>query len=330
MRYTMLGKTSIKVSVVAFGAWAIGGTFWGGTDEVAAERAIEISIDAGINFIDTAPGYGFGLSEKIVGRAIRGKRDSLVISTKCGLIWDRDEGVHHFTIPDKGRGIDTYRNLTKESIQKELKDSLSRLETDYTDLYMTHWPDPQTPVEDTMNTLLELKQKGYIRAIGVSNVPIDLIKEFAKFGTIDADQEQYSILDRNVEAELLPWCKENNASMLAYSSMSKGLLTSKLDPNRKFSGGDIRVFFGEKRFQPKNIASTNKLLEKFLGPVASKHNATIGNIAVAYLIHDSNVIALCGARNEVQADENAKAGDIILDSEDKKAVELFISNYKEV
>jgi aryl-alcohol dehydrogenase-like predicted oxidoreductase len=331
MRYTRLGSTSIEVSVIAFGAWAIGGTFWGETDEKAAERAIKISIDAGINFIDTAPGYGLGLSEEILGRAIKGKRDSVVISTKCGIIWDRAEGEYYFKLPlpDKSEGIDMYRNLRKESIKKELQSSLSRLNTDYIDLYFTHWPDPQTPAEETMNTLIELKEKGYIRAIGVSNVSIDLIKEFAKYGKIDADQEQYSLIDRNVEAELLPWCRENGASMLAYSPLSKGLLTGKLNPDRKFSSDDIRVFFDDRRFHSKNIEKTNKLLKKHVGPIAEKHNASIGNIAVAYLISNSSVIALCGARNEIQAAENSKAGDIILDNEDKKAVELFISNYKE-
>ena len=332
MRYTKLGSTSIEVSVVAFGAWAIGGTFWGGTDEKAAEKAIRVSIDAGITFIDTAPGYGLGLSEEILGRAIKGKRDSLVISTKCGIVWDRAEGEYYFKLPLPGtdEGIDMYRNLRKESINKELQLSLSRLNTDYIDLYFTHWPDPQTPVEETMSTLVELKEKGYIRAIGVSNVSIDLIKEFSRYGKIDADQEQYSIIDRNVEAELLPWCMKNKASMMAYSPLSKGLLTGKLDPNRKFSSDDIRVFFDDKRFYSKNIEKTNKLLKKHIGPIAEKHNTSIGNIAVAYLISNSSVIAICGARNELQAVENTQAGDIILDTEDKKAVESFLSDYQEI
>lgn len=332
MRYTTLGNTTIKVSVIAFGAWAIGGTFWGGTDEKAAERAIKTSIDSGINFIDTAPGYGLGLSEKILGRAIKGKRDSLVIATKCGLISDGAEGTYYFTLqlPGKGKSVDIYKNLSKESIKKELKLSLSRLKTDYIDLYLAHWPDPKTPVEETMSAFLELKEKGYIRAIGVSNVSIDLIREFSKYGTIDADQEMYSIIDRGIETELLPWCKNNNATMMAYSPISKGLLTGKMNPERKFTSDDIRVFFKEKRFQPANIVNTNKLLKKYIAPVAEKHGATIGNIAVAYLIQDESTVALCGSRNEIQGAENVKAGDIILDNDDKKAVEAFISNYQEV
>lgn len=332
MRYTTLGNTSIKVSVIAFGAWAIGGTFWGGTDEKAAERAIKTSIDSGINFIDTAPGYGLGLSEEILGRAIKGKRDSLIIATKCGVVPDDTEGTYDFTLqlPGNNKGVDLYRNLKKESIKKELKSSLSRLKTDYIDLYIAHWPDPKTPIEETMTTFLELKEKGYIRAIGVSNVSIDLIKEYSKYGTINADQEMYSIIDRGVETDLLPWCKNNNITMMAYSPLSKGLLTGKMNPERKFTSDDIRVFSGEKRFQPANIANTNKLLKKYIAPVAEKHGATIGNIAVAYLIQDKNVVALCGSRNEVQAAENVKAGDIILDEDDKKAVEAFISNYQEV
>ncbi len=331
MRFTKLGKTSIKVSVVGFGAWAIGGTFWGGTDVKMAKEAILTSIEKGINFIDTAPGYGLGLSEEIVGDAIKGKRDSLVIATKCGIIWDRKEGEFSFTLPLPGKniGVDVYKNLRKDSIIKELHESLKRLKTDYIDLYQTHWPDPQTPPSETMEALLELKDKGYIRAIGVSNVSIDLIKEFAKFGQIDTDQENYSLIDRKIEEDLLPWCKENQVTMIAYSPLSKGLLTGKLDPKRKFTKDDIRVFFGDKRFLEKNIENTNYLLKQYLQPVAQKHNATIGNIAVSYLIQSDMVVALCGARNSIQAAENALAGDIILDDEDKKMVELFIRNYKE-
>lgn len=329
MQYKILGNSTLKVSTVALGTWAIGGTFWGGTDEAAAEKAIKTSIDSGINFIDTAPGYGFGLAEKILGRAIKGKRNSIIISTKCGLVWDNSEGVLHFTFPIYGRknGINVYRNLKKESIKKELQESLARLGTDYIDLYLTHWPDPRTPVEETIESLLDLKDKGYIKAIGVSNVSIDIIKEFAKFGTIDVDQEPYSIIDRKIESDLLPWCRENNASMLAYGSLSQGLLTGKLNPDRKFTKDDARILFSKNRFQPASITNTNILLKKYLEPVAQKHGATIGNIAVAYLIQDNNVIALCGARNEIQAAENAKAGEIVLDEQDRKAVEAFISGF---
>ena len=213
MRYVMLGNTKIKVSVIALGLWAAGGTFWGGTDQKAIERAINASIDAGVNFIDTAPGYGFGLSEEILGRAIKGKRDSVVIATKCGMVWDVKEGFLHYSFPGIGneKSVNVYRSLKKDSIKKELKQSLKLLGTDYIDLYQTHAQDPNTPIAETMEALLELKSAGYIRAIGVSNVTMDNLKEYSAYGTIDSDQEKYSIIDREIESDLLPWCKKNKA-----------------------------------------------------------------------------------------------------------------------
>ncbi len=330
MRYVILGNTGIKVSVIALGLWAAGGTFWGGTDQQAIEKAINASIDAGVNFIDTAPGYGYGLSEEILGRAIKGKRDSVVIATKCGLVWDVEEGFLHYSFPGIGneKSVNVYRSLKKDSIKKELQQSLKLLGTDYIDLYQTHLQDPNTPIAETIETLLELKSNGYIRAIGVSNVTLDNLKEYSAYGAIDSDQEKYSIIDRDIESSLLPWCRDNKASMLAYSPLSKGLLSGNIDPERKFTKDDSRILFNPKRFSMESILEANLLLEKNLGPSAEKHNAAVGNIAVAYLVQDETVIAICGARNEKQAVENAKAGDIILDQQDRKAVEIFISQYK--
>jgi len=324
MRYIKLGKTDIEVSVVGFGAWAIGGMWWGGTEEKESIEAIRTSLDTGVNFIDTAPAYGRGVSEEFVAKAIgSNKRDEIVLATKCGLRWDLEKGMYFFDYD----GVTVYRYLGKDSIETELDRSLKRLKTDYIDLYQTHWQDPTTPIEETMETLMELKKKGKIRAIGVSNVDIEQIRQYAKFGVVDSDQEQYSLIDRKVEIDLLPWCIENGATMLAYSPMARGLLTGRMTPDRKVNDGDSRG--QEERFSSSNIKKTNDLLDKYLKPVADNHGVTAGNIAVAWITSKPNTIALVGARNEKQALENSAAADVVLDSGDVLQIGSFIKEASE-
>ena len=324
MRYKKLGQTDIEVSVVALGAWAIGGTWWGGTEEKASIEAVNASIDSGVNFIDTAPAYGRGISEEFIGKAIGSKRGKIILATKCGLRWDMKKGMYFFDYD----GATVYRYLGKESIEEELDRSLKRLKTDYIDLYQTHWQDPTTPIEETMETLLALKEKGKIRAIGVSNVDIEQLKEYAKYGVVNTDQEQYSLIDRGVEADLLPWCIENNASMLAYSPMARGLLTGKMSHKRNFGEGDSRK--QEERFSGSNIKKVNKLLKKYLEPLAVKYGVTTGNIAIGWVISKPNVIALVGARNRQQANENAAAAGVDLDNDDLVQIDRFIKESAKV
>ncbi len=319
MRFVKLGSTDMKVSVVAFGAWAAGGHWWGGNDEKDSIEAIQASIEAGVNLIDTAPAYGQGLSEEIVRKAVKGNRENVFIATKCGLRWNLKKGMYFF---DYDPGVPVYRYLGKESLEEELDNSLKRLNTDYIDLYQTHWQDPTTPIDQTMEFLMDAKKKGKIRAIGVSNANLQQVKEYNANGILDADQEKYSLIDLEVQEELLPWCEKNNVSMLAYSPTAKGLLTGKLTPQRKFSAGDIRK--GDDAYSPENISRINALIDKYIKPVAQKHNAEIGNIATAWLVGNSSVIALCGARNKKQAVENAAAGDILLDGEDMAKIKSFI------
>jgi methylglyoxal reductase len=174
MRYRRLGRSGIEASVVAFGAWAIGGWWWGGTDDVAAISAIRRALELGIDFIDTAPAYGLGHSEEVVGQAIEGRRDQVILATKCGLVWHTDKGRHFFD--QSGKAI--HRYLGAGSVRYELEQSLRRLRTDYVDLYQTHWQDPTTPIAETMGTLLELKQEGKIRAIGVCNATVQQMDEY--------------------------------------------------------------------------------------------------------------------------------------------------------
>jgi aryl-alcohol dehydrogenase-like predicted oxidoreductase len=322
MRYVKLGNSQIEVSVVGLGTWAIGGKWWGGTDEEDSVEAIRASIDSGINFIDTAPAYGQGLSEKLVAKALTGRRDKVVIATKCGLRWDLKKGFYFF---DYAPGVPVYRYLGRESLEYELDQSLKRLGTDYIDLYQSHWQDPTTPISETMEAFLKMKEKGKIRAIGVSNATLDEIKEYARYGIIDSDQEKYSAIDRSIQSDLLPWCEKNNVSMLAYSPTAKGLLIGKISPDRKFSREDSR--FDDPRYSAKNIERVNMLLEKNLKSVAEKYNVSYGHIATTWLLKSPKVIALCGARNKNQAIENARAGNIELDGDDLKKVDDFIKEY---
>jgi len=315
MRYITLGKTDIKVSVIGFGAWAIGGWMWGGTDEGQSLRAIDAAIDSGINLIDTAPAYGMGLSEEIVGRAIKGKRDKVVIATKCGLVWHLQKGEHFF---DYQSGEKVYKYLGPQSIRYEIEQSLSRLGIDYIDLYQTHWQDTTTPVEDTMETLMDLKREGKIRAIGASNATLDQLKQYDKAGQLDVDQEKYSLIDTEVEKEQLPWCKENKVTMLAYSPLAQGLLTGKLGPEREFKGDDLRK--SNPRFSVENRKKVKSLLERDFKPIAEKYDLSIAQLSVATLVSQDGVIALCGARNQEQAEENAKAGQFLIEQEDVERI----------
>lgn len=306
MRYRLLGESGIDASVVGFGAWAIGGWMWGGSDQQDAVRAVKAALDAGINLIDTAPAYGLGLSEQIIGKAIAGRRHEVVLATKCGLVWHTSQGMRFFE--ENGRPV--YRYLGPESIRYELEQSLKRLRTDTIDLYQTHWQDTSTPIAETMGVLLDLKKEGKIRAIGVSNVSLDELEEYRQQGRVDADQERYSLLDRQHETALIPYCRKNGIAVLAYSPLANGLLTGKIGPERRFPRGDLRL--GNPRFSAENRVRLQATLER-LRPVAERHALTLGQLALAWTVAQPGIThALAGARNALQAAENARAAEVEL------------------
>ena len=311
MRYITLGNTDMSVSVIALGTFAIGGWNWGGIEQKEAINAIKCSIDNGVNFIDTAPIYGNGLAEELVGRSLKGIRDKVIIATKCGLVFGTKKGEYFFDY-ETGRNVQKY--LGPESIIKELEKSLSRLKTDYIDLYQTHWQDKTTPIADTMDILLKLKKQGKIKAIGVSNVNIEQLKEYVSNGTINSDQEMYSMLDREIEKEILPYCKQQNITILAYSPLSRGLLTGKIDGKYEFHGDDYRKTYP--RFSLENRIKVKNFLNK-IKYIAENHDVGFTQIAISWVLSKGkNIIALCGARNAEQVLDNLKAGDIILSSEE--------------
>lgn len=310
MKYKKIGNTNISISVIGAGTWGIGGTWWSGTDVNESIDTIKTSIDQGINFIDTAPAYGYGVSEEIIGKAIQGQRDKVVVATKCGLIWDREEGIFHF----EHNGVKIYRCLAEDSIRKELETSLKLLKTDYIDLYITHWQDPTTPVEVTMAALMKLKEEGKIRAIGVSNASVSGMDEYIKFGQLDADQEKFNLIENNAEKENIPWCVKHGATFLAYSAIAQGLLTGVINPETTFNPDDIRSM--NPLYKKESIININEMLKKYFFPLAEKYNCSLTQLAIAAVASMQNVVALCGARNSREATENAQAGDITVSNED--------------
>jgi methylglyoxal reductase len=310
----MIGRSGIAASAVGLGTWAIGGWMWGGTDEAAAVSAIEASIEAGVSLIDTAPAYGLGRSEELVGAAIRGKRDRVVIATKCGLNWHHRKGRHFF---DEA-GHPVHRYLGADGIGLEVEQSLRRLRTDYIDLYITHWQDPTTSVAETMDALLRLKQEGKIRAIGASNCSVADIEAYTAAGQLDAIQERYSMLDRQIEATLLPAAARADVSTLSYSSLALGLLAGNIAADRAFTGDDQRR--EDPRFSPANRRRALEFAAE-LAPVAHAHGASVAQLVIAWTLRQPGIaFALCGARNPAQAIENARAGEIELGSSALEAI----------
>ncbi|HUT75682.1 MAG TPA: aldo/keto reductase [Armatimonadota bacterium] len=321
MRYRALGPSGIEASVVGFGAWAIGGWLWGGTDEVTAIGAIHAALDAGINLIDTAPVYGQGLSEQIIGKAIAGRREQVVLATKCGLVWDSSEGVA-FIVRE---GKEIRKHLRPESIRRELEASLTRLGSDYVDLYQTHWQDPTAAVADVMSTLLDLKREGKIRAIGVSNATVADMDAYRKLGPLDSDQERYNMLDRGIEQVQLPYGREHDMAVLAYSPLGQGLLTGKITQEREFPPGDLRR--DHPNFSLEMRRRVAAMLEQFK-PIAHGHGLTFAQLAIAWTVAQPGLThALVGARSPRQARENAGAGDAVLNAEELAHLDALIASH---
>ncbi len=326
MKLRPLGSSGIQASAVAFGAWAAGGWRWGGQDEKDSVDAIRAALDHGINFIDTAPAYGLGRGEEIVGKAIEGRRDKVVIATKCGIVWGTDKGTFFFATDEMGKNekgeYRLHKYLGADLVRRDLETSLKKLRTDYVDLYLTHWQDPTTPIEDTMELLLSFKKEGKIRAIGACNAaPADLDRYRSK-GPVDADQERYSLLDRKQEKLNLPWVRAQRAAFLAYSPLEHGLLTGKITANRSYGPGDLRG--DHPSFTRENVNRVNGLLDR-IRPIAERHQATPGQLAVAWTIARPGVShALVGARSAAQAVENAKAGRIDLSPDELAEIDRLV------
>jgi aryl-alcohol dehydrogenase-like predicted oxidoreductase len=323
MEYKQLGKSPIKVSVITFGAWAIGGAMWGGTNEKESIEAIQASIDLGVTSIDTAPIYGFGKSEELVAKAIAGRRDKVQLLTKFSLRWDTTEGDKFFQLDEEGKTYNIYRNAKKKSIIDECENSLRRLKTDHIDLYQCHWRDPTTPVDETMEALQQLLKQGKILAAGVSNFSVEDIDQANKIVPIASDQPPYSMVLRDIEDDILPYCRQHNIGLIVYSPLQRGLLTGKFKPDHKFAPGDHRA--SQPHFQPDYIRRVNSFLEN-LKPIAKHYDATIGQIVLNWTIQQPGITAaLVGARNAAQAKQNAKAAALNVSKTDIEKIDLLLS-----
>lgn len=303
-----LGNSGIEASVVALGTWAIGGDGWGGSDRADDIAAIRAGIDSGINLIDTAPIYGFGLAEEIVGEALDGYRDRVVLATKCGQRWNADVGEFVF---EDGSGNRIHNCLSPESIRNELDESLRLLKVDVIDLYQTHWPTVTTEIEDTMAELIRQQEAGKIRAIGISNASQSDTERYQAVGSVASIQEMFSMIDRQHEASLFPYARSQGMAVLAYSPMAMGLLTGKLGPDREFPSNDNRSW--SPRFTVENRRKVADLLNE-LKPIAGDLGISLPQLVISWTTAQPTVThVLCGARNIRQVEENAVGGQGLLD-----------------
>jgi aryl-alcohol dehydrogenase-like predicted oxidoreductase len=315
MEFRTLGKSDVKVTPVALGAWAIGGWLWGGTDDKAALEGISRAIDRGMTTIDTAAVYGFGHSELIVGQAIRGKRQKVQILTKFGQRWDTDQGSHTFETQDnQGKPITIRRHASKKGVFYECENSLRRMNIDCIDLYQHHWPDPDTPIEETMDACASLLKQGKIRAVGVSNYTIPMMEEAMKVVPLASLQPPYSMLRRDIETEIVPWCQQHNVGILAYSPLQNGILTGAVSMDRTFPPTDLRS--RNKFYLPENRRRILAFLDG-LRPIAQRHGATLGQLVINWTVQQPAItVALVGVRNAAQAEENAGAMAFMLSAEE--------------
>ena len=316
MEYRTLANTDLSVSAITFGAWAVGGWKWGNTERSVAIKAIQAAYDEGVTSIDTAPIYGQGTSEDIVGEAIKDfSRDKVEILTKFGMRWDDTRGDFAFSSQDNdGHDIDIYKYAGKDSVIKECEDSLRRLGTDYIDLYQIHWPESTTPIAETFEAVSRLIEQGKVRFAGVCNYNAQEMAEAEQTMPLASNQIPFSMVNRDVEEETVPYCIEQGKSVLAYSPLERGLLTGKITPGYQFQEGDHRA--DHPHFTDDFIKKTNLFLDK-IRPIAEDKGATLAQLVLRWTIERPGItIALAGARNAEQAKQNAKAIDVKLTSDE--------------
>jgi aryl-alcohol dehydrogenase-like predicted oxidoreductase len=285
MELTGIPGTSLKVSPVAIGTWAIGGWMWGGTDEAESIATIQAAFEHGVNIVDTAPVYGFGRSEEIVGKAIAEARlrSDVLIATKAGLQWD---------------GGKVSRNASRARIMREVEDSLRRLRTDYIDIYQVHWPDPLVTIEETAEAMHALFKHGKIRAIGVSNFSVLQMERFRRVAPLHVLQPPYNLFERGIEADLLPYCRKNNIAMLGYGALCRGLLSGRMQVDTVFDGDDLR--HTDPKFIEPRFAEYLAAVQKLDRLAQQRFGKRVIHLAVRWMLDQGITTALWGARHPDQ------------------------------
>jgi aryl-alcohol dehydrogenase-like predicted oxidoreductase len=310
MEYTIISGTEMKVSRIAQGTWAIGGWMWGGTDEKESIRTIHAALDIGINLIDTAPVYGFGVSEEIVGKAIeeRGRREKVFIATKVGLEW------HNGSVS---------RNSSPHRIRQEVQDSLRRLRTDYIDIYQVHWPDLTVPIEETARTMQSLLEEGLIRAIGVSNYSPEQMNRFMSVCKLNTVQPPYNLFERRIDRDVLPYVLEKKLSAFAYGPLCRGLLTGTMRPDTKFTGDDLR--HSDPKFQPPRFSEYLDAVQQLDDLTQKRYGKRVMDLAVRWVLDTPGITAaLWGARHPSELEAVNGVLDWNLDAEARLAIDQIL------
>ena len=315
MKTRKLGFSDLNITTVGLGTWAIGGGEnpygWGPQADRDSIDTIRAALDLGINWLDTAKGYGHGHSEEVVGEAVKGRREKVMLATKCGILWKED-------------GSDIYGCLKADSIKAECDSSLKRLGTDYIDLYQIHWPMPDEDIEEGWGAVADLVKAGKVRYGGVSNFSVEQMKRAQAIHPIASLQPPYSMLKRDIEAEILPFCAQNNIGVIVYSPMQAGLLSGRFSQARAAAlpADDWRK--NSPDFQEPQLSATLEMVEK-MRPMAQKHGQPVANLAIAWTLRRPEVTAaIVGARKPEQIRETAAAGEIALSAEEAAELERLI------
>lgn len=319
MKTKKLGNSDLKITRVGLGAWAIGGAWqfgWGQQDDDDSIATIHKALDAGMNWIDTAPAYGLGHSEEIVGKAVKGLSEKPYIFTKCSLVWDE---------PIKERTV--YNSLKADSIRREVEGSLRRLQVEAIDLYQIHWPNPEVDIEEGWETLLELKKAGKVRWIAVSNFNVAQMEKIGQLAPTTSLQPPYSAIKRSVETEILPYCEKNDIGVIVYSPMQAGMLTGKMSRERiaEMPKDDWRIAHSSDYREP--ALTRNLAIQDLFIKVAEEQNVPTPTVAVAWVLkHTAVTAAIVGARRPSQVDGIAPALSYEMDDETYQRINQFLSS----